>query len=457
MPVVLALIIIITISPFLMLSCKPEGGFFGDSVEGFETFEVIRGNIIQTVSASGNVDSKYSNSYSLKTSGDVLQALEKGDSFKKGDVLIELSSQRMQLLLEQAEENINVSQISLDLAKVNYQQALDANHVAVQLAETNTQLAELAAQNAYKALEGANNTAAKSIESSRVALENAEKLYQEAKDETLLTDVQKKQYEVNIDSAEAAHESAKAQGQSSSSSAEGAYEQSVLNQSTTYWTNLSSTQTAETQMAITASNIEQAESQLRLAQISLELVGLDSDDHILYAPYDGIVLSSVYKSGEYAGPGVPAMEIASNEFVIISEVNETDIINMMIAQEVDVSLDAYYLEQLKGKILEISPVSTNVGGVVSYKITVELEAQDRVKLMHGLSASLTIITSDTGDILSVPIEAVSEENNVQYVNILLEDGSAEKKEVVTGIFNYDFIEIKSGLSEGDIVIVSSPE
>jgi HlyD family secretion protein len=409
------------------------------------------------VSTSGNIESRYTNSYTLKTSGDVLRALEEGDAFYKGDILIELSSQRNQLLLQQAEENIRVSQTSLDLAKLSYQQALDANHVAVQLAETNTQQAELAAQSAYKSLEGANDMAATSIESARIAMESSEEIYKEAKNSLVLTDVQKKQFETNVDSARAAYESAVSQSQSSRDSAQSGYEQAVQGQSTTYWTNLSSTQTAEAQIAITVKNIEQAESQLKLAQINYELIGLDSDAHILYAPYDGIVMSSVFKTGEYAAPGLPAIEIASSEFVIISEVNETDIINMEVGQEADIALDAYYLEELKGNILELSPVPTNIGGVVSYKVTVEIQHQDKVKLLPGLSASLTIITSDIEDILYVPIEAICEVNGDECVDILLEDGSSEKRLVQTGIFNYDFIEIKSGLSQGDIVIISGLE
>ena len=438
------------------VSCKPEGGFFGEDSEGLETFEVTRGDIIQTVSTSGNVDSRYSNSYSLRSAGTVLKALEEGDTFSKGDVLIELDSNRTVLLMAQAEENIKISQTSLELAKLSYKQALDSNHIAVQLAETSTQQSELASASTYKSLENANNMASKSIESARIALENAESLLTVAKG-VPVTDILLEQYEGSVDSAGASYDAARAQSQSSKDSAESAYEQSLLSQSTAYWSNLSSLQAAGAQIAITAKNIEQAETQLRLAAINYELLGLDSDSHIIYAPYDGIVLSSVYKVGEYAGPGIPAVETISSEFVIISEVNETDIINMEMGQEASISLDAYYLEELKGEIIKISPVSTNIGGVVSYTITVQPEASGDIKLFHGLSASMEITTSSLEGVLYIPIQAVYEENGKQRVDILVDEDTFEKVEIETGIFNYDFIEIKSGLSEGDIVVVSGIE
>jgi len=450
--VIFLLTIIIIAGTIPLLSCKSEGG-----ENGLETFEVIRGNIIQTVSTSGNVNSRYNNNYSLQASGTVLKSLEKGDAFSKGDILIELDSGRTQLLIAQAEENIKISQVSIDLAKMSYQQALDSNHIAVQLAGTNTQQAELASENSYKALENANNMASKSIESAKIALDNSQKLLEVARGSSAVTDIMLEGYEGSLESAQAAYDSARAAGQSSKNTAGGAYEQSILSQSTAYWSNLSSMQAAETQIAIVAKNIEQARLQLGLAEISYELIALDSDSHIIYAPYDGIVLSSTYKNGEYAGPGMPAIEIASSEYIIISEVNETDIIEMTTGQQAIIGLDAYYLEELTGEVVEISPVSTNVGGVVSYQITVRPETRDGIKIFHGMSASLNIVTSDLKDVIYIPIQSVREEDGKQYVDILLEDESIERTEVETGVFNYDFIEIRSGLLEGDIVIVSGFE
>lgn len=450
------LIMVIVLTLFLF-SCKSEGGLFGGSdEEGIETFEIRKGDIVQTVSTSGNVDSRYSNNYSLSSSGTVLISLEEGDMFSTGDILIELESSRTGLLMAQAEENIKISETSLELAKLSYRQALDSNHIAVQLAETSTQQSELASASSYKSLENANNMASRSIESARIALENAKSLLAVAEG-VPVTNILLEQYEGGVDSAEAAYDAAKAQSSSSKDSAESGYDQSLLSQSTTYWSNLSSLQGAKAQISITAKNIEQAEIQVRLAAISYELLGLDSDNHIIHAPYDGIVISSAYKTGEFAGPGIPVVNIASTEFVIRSAVNETDIVNMKIGQEVTITLDAYYNKELKGEILEISPVSTNIGGIVSYTITVQPETSSDIKLFHGLSASMDITTSHLEEVIYVPIEAVCEEDGKECVDLLVGEDAFERVEVETGIFNYDSIEIKSGLKEGDIIAVSGLE
>lgn len=406
--------ITIIIALLNLLACRA----IGDNQEDTETFEVTKGDIIQTVNTSGYVDSIIQNDYSLTASGKVIYTLEKGDTFSKGDMLIEIDSSRQELLITQAEENLNIAENSLELARLSYQQALDANHIALQLADTNTKLSEQSVQNALTALEDANE------------------YLNLVEEEVLSTDLQI------------------SQASSQSHSEEGAYYQTLINQSTTYWSNLSSTQSAASQIEVTAKNINQAEIQLNLSQISLELVKLDIDGGTIYAPYNGIVLTSTYKEEEYAGPGVPAISIISSDFIIKAEVNETDVVNLQLGQDVDIRLDAYFEDKLNGKITEISPISTNIGGVVSFELIVKPEIENGPKLLYGLSASLDITTSSVEDVLYVPIQSVFEEDGKSYISIPGEDGTINKTEVTTGVFNYDFIEIKSGLNEGDIILIS---
>ena len=472
-------IAIIIIASFNLSACKG----LVDISKIPDTFEVTKGDIIQTVTTSGYVDSSEQNDYSLSASGKVLCALSKGDTFSKGVVLIEIDDSRQELLIAQAEENLNTAKNSLALARISYQKALDANHIAIQLAEANTSLSEQATQSTFIALENANDLAKKSEESAYAALENTTNIAswsitsaKSALDEAeriLATDPDNKTYQYNakaarenyeavkaqkqasIDSAEGTYESTQSQSSSSTDTAQSSYEKSLLNQSSTYWSNLSSTQSAASQIEVTAKNIEQAETQLKLSEINLELAKLDMGSSVIHAPYNGIVLSSVYKEGQYASPGINAISIISSDFIIKTDVNEIDIVNLQIGQDADIKLDAYYENEFSGKIIKISPISSNIGGVVSFELTVKPEAGNIPELLYGLSASLTITTSGVEDVLFVPIQSVYEEDGKSYVDLVAEDAVTEKKEVTTGMFNYDFIEIKSGLNEGDVILISS--
>lgn len=461
----------------------------GESIIDTETFEVTRGDIVQTVSSSGYIYSTSEHNFSLPVAGKVLYTLNEGDTFSKGSMLFQLDDSRLELLVAQAEKNLNISKDSLELAKLNYQQALDANHIAVQLVDINADLAEEATQSAFKAIEDANGLANASIESAYTALEHtrnisswviesaktawdeAERILAQAIADGVtgyqLTQLEasaenaeanyetaKAQQRANVDATEGTYETTREQYKSSVDTAQSAYEQSLLNQSATIWNNLSSTQSAESQIAITKNSIDQAETQLELSDISLELVKMDLSDGTVYAPYDGIVMSSNYSEGEYASLGVPVISIINNDFIVKSDINETDVINLEVGQDVEISLDAYYEHKFNGKITNISPVSTNVGGVVSYEITVGIEPENGPEILYGMSASLDITTSRTENVLYVPIEYVYEEDGVSYIDVLTQDGETIKTEVTTGTSNYDYIEIKSGLSEGDTVTVS---
>ncbi len=418
------------------------------------TFEVTRGDIIQTITTSGYIDSDEKHDYSLLFSGKVLQILKKGDVFRKNDILIKIDDSKQELLFAQAEENINIAKHSLALAKISYQQSLDANHIAIQIAETDAQQKELSLTNAYKSLENANNMAAKSIDSTRIALENAENFLAAAKSDLLVNDTLIEQYEGNVRSAESAYESVKAQGQSSKDTAGGAYEQSILNQSTTYWSNLSNMQNVISQIEVTAENIKQAETQIELSKINLELIKLDMDNSIIYAPYNGIVLNSSYKEGQNNNIGVNAISIISNDFIIRANVNEIEVVNLLVGQDVEIRLDAYYENVISGKVFNISPISSIINGEALCEIIVKPEQGNDPKLIYGFSADLAINTSAVANVLFVPTQAVYGKDGKSYVDFIVKKGVIEKKEVTIGKSNYDFIEIKSGLNEGDIISIS---
>jgi len=285
------------LSVFLLSSCMGFGPFAnrtsqtGD--EGIKTFVVTRGDILQEITTTGSVDTKDSNEYSFQVSGQIISALEKGDSFRKGEILVELDNseglskiEQLEAELHTAEDDIISAKSSLYTARINYQNALNANHFAIQLAEINTQKSEQATASALTSLEIANRSADLAYESASAALENtaniqrltlasaeaamteAERIYEEAKNDPSTTPEKLAQYKYNYETAKRNYESALAQHESSIesveiskesseiqssfsvASAESAYEQSLLSQSTTYWNNLSSLYSAQSQIQL---------------------------------------------------------------------------------------------------------------------------------------------------------------------------------------------------------------
>lgn len=465
---------------------------------GMQTYTVVRGNILQEASTTGSVDVKTTNTYALEVNGKVISALEQGDSFKKGDVLVELDNSDGEAIIEgladsllTAEDNLASSKSSLTTAKINYQKALDANHIAIQLADLNTQKSQESVEGALASLESANINADLAYESAAAALEKAKT---DAIVNASSTDA--------IDAAENKLDSTQASGDNSAEQAELNYEKSQLEQSSTYWNNLSSLQAAEVQIKLAKLNISDSELKYKQAERSIENAKEDIEDaktdlenYKITAAYDGIISSTGYKVGEQAGQGNAGISVLSNDYILKATISENDLPKVKIGNEAAISLDAYSDTELGGTLEKINPVSTNTNGIVTYDVLISFKDIKDIELFYGLSANISIITAKAENVLYVPLQSVYKENGKSYVDVLRtgntvqgdatipqasgsqpnqpsqsnlrnqtnqsasadKDAQAqtiEKVEVTTGINDYVNIEIKSGINEGDIIVTS---
>jgi HlyD family secretion protein len=479
------LIVVLSISTVFILSCKK-------SAVAVETVTVTRGDITQSVDVSGNVEAGQSKNLSLPASGKVLKSVEKGDFLKKGDVLIEIDNRKTKLVVSQAQENIKIAEIAMQVAEINYKSALDANHVAIQIAQENNKLAEQSTGNALNNLENTNGVGSASIESARITLTNAQNSYnaslnqaQTALDEAnyqlnaakngSLTKVLLSQYEAaagnaqaaynkavttatsSLNSAAAAVASSEAQAQLSGETAEGAYAQALINQSVAYWNTVSSLELAEKQISATVENIKNTQSQINLAKINLDIASIDLENSIITMPFDGLVQNVNFKEGEYLSPALAAVTVISNDFVINADIEETDISKIKKGQDVDIVLDAYPDEKIKGIVDKILPISKNTAGVISFQVTILPKDAKPDLLLPGISANATIYISKIENVILVPSLAVFEENGKSYVWILNEKNESVQKEIKTGASDFENTEIKSGINEGDKVFLSKPD
>ena len=110
-----------------------------------------------------------------------------------------------------------------------------------------------------------------------------------------------------------------------------------------------------------------------------------------------------------------------------------------------------------GEVSNVSINGTTSGGVTTYPVTIVITDFDE-DLLPGMNIDVEIITSQAENVLAVPVSAVNRGNTVFVKGEKTEekdmapDGFKSVK-VETGVYNNDYIEIKSGLSEGDVVYV----
>ena len=129
---------------------------------------------------------------------------------------------------------------------------------------------------------------------------------------------------------------------------------------------------------------------------------------------------------------------------------EIDIVKINIGNKVTITFDAFPDKTYTGKVTAIDTNGSSTSGVISYPVIISLDAAPK-NLYPNMSATAAIITQTKDDIIIIPNSAVTQQNNQSTVKIM-KNGNINTVDVVTGVSNDNQIEIISGISEGDIVV-----
>ena len=206
-------------------------------------------------------------------------------------------------------------------------------------------------------------------------------------------------------------------------------------------------------------DIEAAQADILGAQGTLEAAAANLEHTILRAPESGTITKIEIKLGELAQALAKIMVLEDvNNLYLEANINEVNIKEIKIGAPIDLTFDALGPEIfLQGKVLEIEPSSSLVGGVVNYKITGSVEGE--VKLLPGMTANMTILASEKKNVLAVPARAVIIGHDGGKIIRLVterEKKTYEEVPIQTGLeADGGLVEILSGaLQEGDEVVLA---
>ncbi|NTW75693.1 MAG: efflux RND transporter periplasmic adaptor subunit [Candidatus Moranbacteria bacterium] len=174
------------------------------------------------------------------------------------------------------------------------------------------------------------------------------------------------------------------------------------------------------------------------------------------SPIDGIVTRLDLREGETALAGNVFGRISKDRTLILeSRVPEADIVKLSVGMGADVTFDALDKDDVfRGNITEIEPSAMVVQDVVSYITRLDIYNPDS-RLLEGMSATIDAVTAEAENVLSVPYRAIIREGGRVFVDVSGNGISIEHREVILGLEGDDgMIEVKSGLSEGESVVVA---
>ena len=230
------------------------------------------------------------------------------------------------------------------------------------------------------------------------------------------------------------------------------------------------------QGAGTKQAMDNAEYEYNTAVSTLSAAESDLAETTITAPMSGVVVGDPKPVGTMAVQGnsnpTVIMRIAdTTKKQILAKVDETDIGKIKIGQDATFTVDTFTDKTFTAHVSKISQTDTSntwdINGtstsssssssssssVIYYYVTLDVDAPDDVLLL-GMTARVDIITSEKENALVVPIAALKTNDKGSYVLRVTEGGKTEEIPVTTGIYSDDYVEILSGLTEGDTVSIS---
>ncbi len=199
-----------------------------------------------------------------------------------------------------------------------------------------------------------------------------------------------------------------------------------------------------------------------------EVKSMLSDDGIVYAACNGMVASINVEQGDSVSVLVDGdtnqimayatlltMTNISDVYVPIT-ISEEDILDVSIGQKASVTMNAFPNRTFDAEVDTITVESSRSGAAtVSYTVNIRFSEENELDMFEGMSAEITLIQRIAQDVLYVSNQAVSNTDGVATVLKKGEDGLGVVTQVTTGFSDGRYVEILSGLQEGDVVLVES--
>ena len=210
-------------------------------------------------------------------------------------------------------------------------------------------------------------------------------------------------------------------------------------------------------------SLQSASESLRNAEISLENQYENLDDYTITSPIKGTIVDKNYNAGETTEANQVLCTIYDLSYLTMTlSVDELDIASIEVGQSVSIVADAVEDTTYTGTVTKVSVAGTSSGSATTYPVTIRIDETDG--LLPGMSVDATIELASAEDVLAIPSAALNRGDTVlvtadspSAANGTLVESTAEdgedyySVEVTTGVSGDDYIEIVSGLQEGDTV------
>ena len=237
---------------------------------------------------------------------------------------------------------------------------------------------------------------------------------------------------------------------------------------------------ARSRRDVARASCQAARARARQLASQVEVARAELRKTVVLAPFDGVVAEVSIEPGEWVTPSPPGLPMPAildlldpDAIYVSAPLDEVDREKVLVGQPVRITMDAFPGRSFPGRVTRVAPYISDVA-VESRTFEVEANFEDAAfarTLPPGASADIEVILDALDNVLRVPTYVVVEGKRV----LLLEDecpsdrgvggllrgvlsarsgGCLVSRDVTIGLKNWEFAEVRDGLSEGDRVVVS---
>lgn len=464
------LLLILMLLPSLLTGCSSDES---EDKEDVTLVSIETGSLVISTLATGNIRPEAKVALSFEMAGRAEQVLvEAGERVEEGQVLAQLDTTDAALQVKRAEAGLHAAQAQWEQVKAGARSEEEAISEA-QLRAAQAALTRALAQ--QEQLEAGSVDADVAAVEAEVASAMAEhRVARDQHDETMRCKTIKlpgggekkicpglgtmeEQARYRLHAANEALEAAQMRLEAVTGGKEGQLRAAKA----AVWAAAAERDVAQAQLDLlhagaAAEEIKIAEAAVEEAQVSLEIARSNLEKCTLKAPFAGVVESVSLSRGEAVSPQMSVVTMVDDsQFKIEADVDESDIEWLAVGQEAEIALDAFPGRQLTGRVTAIAPSASVDGGVVSYRVTVEIAPTD-LPLRGGMTADTEIIKERRENVLLAPNRAIwiDAESGKVFVEKMVA-GEPVVTFVEQGAANEEWSEVLSGLEQGDELVVRS--
>jgi HlyD family secretion protein len=215
---------------------------------------------------------------------------------------------------------------------------------------------------------------------------------------------------------------------------------------------------------------ESTKSEITTAEDRIKELNAQKSEMTIVSKMDGIIVKvNQNVANTEAGAAEPVIHIISSQpYKVIGSMSEFDTVKIKEGQPVIIRPKVFKDREWKGAVESVSQFPNAEGGggegfeggggagnvtMYPFKVTI---TDDTTELRQGFHVSLEIKAGDSTKKVAIPHPALIDEAGIKIVYIL-KDGILERREVQTGVMNDAFIEVTSGITPGELVVLTPTE